>query len=147
MIKPCLYMIGSLRNEQIPIIAEQLRQATACEIFDDWWSASEDADEWWQQHEKFKGRTYQDAINGHHASHVFAFDYVHLNRSVGGVLVLPSGRSAHLEAGYLRGQNKRLYILFDKEPDRFDVMYRFANGGVHFTMDSLVQQINKDFTS
>ena len=140
-------MIGSLRNPEIPLVAKEIREKTQLEIFDDWWSASEDADEWWQRHANFKGETYEQAINGHHAMHVFSFDYAHLNRSHGGILVLPAGRSAHLEAGYLRGQNKRLYILFDKEPERFDVMYRFANGGVHFNMESLTKQINNDFNT
>lgn len=142
---PCLYMIGSLRNGRVPHIAEELRKATGFEIFDDWWSASEDADEWWQSHEKLKGRTYKEAFNGYHAKHVFAFDEHHLNRSDGGILVLPAGKSGHLEFGYLMGQGKRGYILFDHEPDRFDIMYRFANGGVHFDMDTLITQLKGDF--
>lgn len=145
MSKPCLYVIGSLRNPEIPKIAKAIRDATELELFDDWYSSSDDADDWWQSHERFKGRTYEQAINGYHASHVFAFDYLHLNRSVGGILVLPAGKSAHLEAGFLRGQDKRLYILFDKEPERYDIMNRFANGGVHFNLDSLITQIKNDF--
>jgi nucleoside 2-deoxyribosyltransferase len=138
-------MIGSLRNPHIPEIAQTLRVQTGLEIFDDWWSASEDADEWWQKHERFKGRSYADAITGYHAKHVFEFDYHHLNRSDGGVLVMPAGRSGHLEFGYLMGQGKRGYILFDEEPERFDVMYQFATGGVFFDMDSLVKKIQEDF--
>lgn len=141
----CLYMIGSLRNDQIPIIAQVLRDTTKLEIFDDWWSASEDADEWWQKHERFKGRTYQDAINGYHAQHVFSFDYHHLNRSSGGILVMPAGRSGHLEFGYLMGQGKKGYILFDKEPERYDIMYRFSTGGVFFNINEMIDKIKEDF--
>ena len=45
------------------------------------------------------------------------------------ILVLPAGKSAHLEAGYVKGQNKKLVILqlagFPK--GEFDVMYGFAD--------------------
>ncbi len=43
------------------------------------------------------------------------------------ILVLPSGRSAHLEAGYAKGQGKKLYILGGFEKGEFDVMYGFAD--------------------
>jgi len=45
-----------------------------------------------------------------------------------GVLVLPAGKSGHLELGYMIGQGKPGYILLDGEPERFDVMYNFATG-------------------
>ena len=140
-----IYIIGSLRNPEIPKLGKYLRDTTGIEMFEDWWSASEDADEWWQHHENFKGRSYQQAINGFHAQHDFDFDLVHLNRSDGGILVLPAGRSGHLEFGYLMGQGKKGYILFDEEPSRFDIMYRFANKGVFFTKEELGEQIKKDF--
>ena len=44
------------------------------------------------------------------------------------VLLLPSGRSAHLEGGYAKGQGKRLYILGDFRPGEYEVMYGFADG-------------------
>lgn len=31
-----------------------------------------------------------------------------------------------MEFGYIIGQGKKGYILLDKDPDRFDVMYGFA---------------------
>ena len=41
------------------------------------------------------------------------------------VLVMPCGRSAHLEAGYFVGANKRLIILIDEsEPE---LMYKLAD--------------------
>lgn len=43
------------------------------------------------------------------------------------ILILPSGKSAHLEAGYARGQDKELYIYGDFPKGEFDVMYGFAN--------------------
>ncbi len=51
------------------------------------------------------------------------------------LMVLPCGRSAHLEAGYGKGSGKDLYILGDFAPGEFDLMYRFADG--IFTMEEL----------
>ena len=34
--------------------------------------------------------------------------------------------SGHLELGWALGANKYGYVLFDKVPDRYDVMYKFA---------------------
>ncbi len=47
------------------------------------------------------------------------------------VLVLPSGRSAHLEAGYAVGRGKDL-VIYGQLPDgEFDVMYGFAQRRIH----------------
>lgn len=44
------------------------------------------------------------------------------------ILILPAGNSAHLEAGYAKGQGKKLIIYRDKfPPGEFDVMYGFAD--------------------
>ena len=53
------------------------------------------------------------------------------------MLVLPAGKSGHLEAGYLIGQGKPVYILLAGEPERFDVMYNFA-AGVYTSLDELI---------
>jgi nucleoside 2-deoxyribosyltransferase len=44
------------------------------------------------------------------------------------VMMLPCGRSAHLEAGYAVGKGKKLYILGLFPKGDFDVMYGFADG-------------------
>lgn len=45
------------------------------------------------------------------------------------VLLLPAGESSHLEAGYVKGQGKKLVIfaLRGFQPGEFDVMYGFAD--------------------
>lgn len=42
------------------------------------------------------------------------------------VLVLPCGRSAHLEAGYFIGAGKRLHILLDAAKFEPELMYKMA---------------------
>jgi len=44
------------------------------------------------------------------------------------VLLLPSGRSSHLEGGYAAGQGKDLYIYGEPVPGEFDAMYGFSRG-------------------
>lgn len=44
------------------------------------------------------------------------------------IMVMPCGRSSHLEAGYAKGQGKLLYIYGDFPKGEFDVMYGFADG-------------------
>ena len=44
------------------------------------------------------------------------------------LLVLPAGNSAHMEAGYKRGQGGNLFIYGPFPKGQFDVMYGFANG-------------------
>jgi nucleoside 2-deoxyribosyltransferase len=57
---------------------------------------------------------------------VFEYDRGHLDRCDAALLVLPAGKSGHLELGYMAGRGKPVYIYFPSEPERFDVMYKFA---------------------
>ena len=134
-----VYCVGSLKNPLIPDVANQLRQA-GHDAFDDWWSSSEDCDDWWQAHEQKRGRTYKEAIYGYHARHVFDFDKWHLDRAEAGVLIMPAGRSGHAEFGYLAGQGKPVFILFQEEPTRFEVMHLFATA-ICFSVDELLVEL------
>jgi len=44
------------------------------------------------------------------------------------VVVLPSGRSAHLEAGYMKGKDGRFFVYGPMVKGEFDAMYVMANG-------------------
>ena len=134
-----LYLIGSLRNPEIPYIGNRLREI-GFEVFDDWFAGGKIADDEWQAYETVRGHSYKQALRGYAASHVFDFDIHHLNRADIGVLVLPSGKSCHLELGYLIGQGKPGYVLFDSVPERFDVMYKFATN-VFFDLEELLNDL------
>lgn len=121
-----LYVIGSLRNEEVPRIADYLRTTTEWDVFDDWYSAGPTADDCWRDYEKGKGHTYRQALMGHAAQHVFEFDKHHLDQSDAALLVLPAGKSCHLELGYMVGRRRPTFILLD-EPDRWDIMYNFVD--------------------
>lgn len=127
MVAKHIYLIGSLRNPQVPEIAAKLR-AEGHEVFDDWYAAGPEADDCWMRYEQARGHDFAAALAGFAGQHVYRYDKEHLDRCGVGVLVLPAGKSGHLELGYLLGQGKPGYILLDKEPERFDVMYNFASG-------------------
>lgn len=145
MTKPCIYLIGSLRNPDVPKIGDRLREA-GFEVFDDWFAAGPIADDSWMEYEKGRGTHYKDALNGYAAKHVFEFDYHHLNRADIGLLVLPAGKSGHLEIGYLSGKRKPTYVLFHEEPERWDVMYQFMDG-VYFNLEELTNELKSRFFS
>jgi|CXWL01.1.fsa_nt_gi hypothetical protein len=139
----CIYLIGSLRNQAIPEIAQKIR-ALGLEVFDDWHAAGPEADDAWQHYETSRGHDYKQALKGWAARHVFGFDYHHLSRASAAVLVLPAGKSAHLEAGWMIGKGKPVYFLFDKAPERFDQMYAFAlttGGDIFFNEKDLLDEL------
>ena len=125
MSKPLVYLIGSLRNPEVTKIANSIREL-GLDVFDDWMAAGPEADDYWQKYETGRGHSYRQALAGRAATHVFGFDKHYLDLATAGVLVLPAGKSGHLELGYLIGQGKPGYILLEKPPERFDVMYKFA---------------------
>lgn len=134
-----IYLIGSLRNPEVPEIAIQLRDG-GHHVFDDWWSAGPEADDKWQEHCAIRGMTYCQALATPHADCVYEFDRQWLTAADTVVLVLPAGKSGHIELGWALGQGKRGFVLFDKEPDRYDVMYRFATGVV-FSVEELLEEL------
>lgn len=141
--KTSVYIMGSLKNPEIPNIGNELRKL-GFDAFDDWFSPGPEADDFWRNYEKSKGSTYGEALQGWAGKHIFEFDKYHLDRCDIGVLVMPAGKSCHMELGYLIGSGKKCYILFDKEPERWDVMYIFcmSNGGkVCFSLDELKQEL------
>jgi hypothetical protein len=140
----CLYLIGSLRNERIPVLANKIRKDNPdFEVFDDWYSAGPEADDYWKAHQRSKGLSYREALQGFAAKNVYNFDKRHLDRSSHALLVLPAGRSGHMEIMYAAyGVGASAAILLDEKDDRWDVMYQFIPNILHSD-----KEINKWLTS
>jgi hypothetical protein len=136
-----IYIIGSLRNPEIPNIGNAIRKL-GYDVFDDWHAAGPHADDEWLRYEKQTGKDYGSALKSYAAQHVFEFDKFHLDRCDSAILVMPAGKSGHLELGYVSGKGKPTYVLFDHEPERWDVMYQFATGGVFFSLESLLEGLS-----
>ena len=140
-----IYLISSLRNRADTIyIANELEKQTGVEIFDSWLAPGPEADDMWKEYEQARGRSYEEALKGHAAQHIFDFDKFHLDRCDGCILLLPAGKSAHLELGYMLGTGKPGYILMDKKSikSRWDVMNIFATK-VCFSFDELLRVLKK----
>ena len=135
-----LYLIGSLRNPEIPKMAQEIRKLGFI-VFDDWYAAGPEADDKWRDYEKARGHTFLEGLKGLAADHVFRFDKKHLEECDVAVLYLPAGRSGHLELGYVIGQGKPGYILLDN-PERWDVMYLIARGVFH-NLNELKRELRK----
>lgn len=121
-----IYLVGSLRNDRIPIIANKLRD-DGHDVFDDWHGAGEHADDSWRDYEKTRGRNYQEAIKGKAATNICEFDRSNILASDTIILILPAGRSGHMEVGFAAGAGKKTHILLDADYDRWDVMYRLVD--------------------
>lgn len=121
-----VYLVGSLRNPLVTRIAAQLR-TLGLDAFDDWHAAGEHADDAWRDYEIGKGHSFIEALAGVAAQNVFDFDYRNIFMADAVILLLPAGKSGHLEFGYCVHANKPAVILLeDSDAERFDVMYLFA---------------------
>jgi hypothetical protein len=134
-----IYLIGSLRNPEVPKLAEVIR-SLGHDVFDDWYAAGPEADDYWQKYEQSRGHTYMEALEGHAAQHVFEYDKTHLDRCDAAVMLMPAGKSGHLEFGYMIGQGKPGFIVLGATVDRWDVMYKFATK-VFFGTEALIARL------
>lgn len=146
-----LYVASSWRNPIQPSLVDDLR-AQGHEVYDFRhppggdhlgfsWS---DVDPDWRL---WTPEEYIEALEHPVAQAGFDSDFAAMQWADGGILVLKSGRSAHLEAGYFVGAGKPLWILLD--PDEFresrsehvvELMYKMATG-VYSTIDGLMHAV------
>ena len=140
MSSPIIYLIGSLRNPEIPAIGNRIREE-GFEVFDEWHSAGPEADDYFKAYHIERNITYDQALKGYAAQHVFNFDKRHLDRADMAILVMPAGRSGHLELGYMAGKGKPTFVLLEEGNDRWDLMLQFANG-VFFNVKELIEELN-----
>jgi hypothetical protein len=136
-----IYLIGALKNTKIPLYGNRLR-AEGYDIFDDWISPGPEADTYLYEYEKLRGHGYKEALRGYAAQHNFTFDKFHIDRCDAAIMVMPCGKSGHLELGYAIGCGKPGYILFEEEPARFDLMYNFATD-IFFDIEDLISELRK----
>ena len=135
-----IYVASSWRNQFYPSVVTRLREA-GHEVYDfrnpphggagfHWTDVDENAPSW----------TFPEYAEGlHHplAERQFAADLEALDWADTCVLVLPCGRSAHAEAGWMSGRGKRtlVYIPEMVEPA---LMYKLFDGVVG-SMEELIE--------
>lgn len=114
-----IYLASSWRNPSQPELVQKLRDA-GHEVYDfrnppngTGFSWSEISPDW----EKWTAQEYIDALKHPCAQRGFWSDYAAMNWADTFVLLLPCGRSAHLEAGWAMGRGlDTLIITQDGEP-------------------------------
>lgn len=121
-----LYLIGSLRNPAVPRVAAALR-LDGFDVFDEWHSAGPKADDHLWEYAQARGLSYAEALQLPAARNAYLFDKRHIDAADAGVLVMPAGRSGHLELGYMVGAGKIGIVMLDEVPERLDIMYQFAS--------------------
>jgi hypothetical protein len=142
-IKKVVYIIGALKNWKVIDLANKLGKTfPKCEFFCSWITPGPEADEYLRKYGKRKGLDYKQTLQDWGARHVFNFDKTHIDRSDIVIMLMPCGKSGHLELGYSIGKGKLGYILFPREPKRIDVMYQFATD-LCFSTDELIKALRK----
>lgn len=140
-----IYIVGSLKNWKIVGLTNEL-QKLGFDVFSEWLTPGPEADTYLLKYAKMRGWSYKQALNSYAATHVFNFDKYHIDRCDLAIMVMPAGKSAHLELGYITGTGKPGYILFDREPKRFDVMYKFATD-VFFAKVDLIHELRRKYAT
>lgn len=123
-----IYVASSWKNWQQPIVVQCL-EALGHSCYD----FKKDGFSWKEVMPNYDGGTvheqeYLDALKHPRSVEGFNRDYDHLRRADITVLVLPCGRSAHLELGMAIGMHQRTAIYLDGEPNEGqvtpDLMYK-----------------------
>lgn len=127
-----VYVASSWRNEQQPAAVKLLR-AAGHEVYDfrhpapgyDGFSWSRIDPHWraWSS-KHYMHELYCNPL----ARRGYEVDYTAMQAADTCVLMLPCGRSAHLEAGWFAGAGRELWIVLGPEPAEAELMYRMATG-------------------
>lgn len=138
MSKPKIYVASSWKNVILVRMEAAYMRNRGCEVdcfADDstgrftfcWTEMTRDKETWEQLSARLDAQMF---LRYDKTKKAFAEDKKWLDWADTVVLILPAGKSAHLESGYGKGQGKRLFIYspggFQK--GEFDVMYGFADG-------------------
>ena len=125
-----IYVASSWRNEYQPMVVEVLR-SMGHDVYDfrnpeegnDGFAWS-DIDENWQQ---WSPKQYVNAMSHPVAEYGFNLDFKGMKWADYCVMVLPCGRSANTEAGWMKGAGKKVYVLqlMQQEPE---LMYKIHDG-------------------
>lgn len=140
------YVASSWRNSEYPDLVQRLREQQF-EVLD--WrnpSPGNHGFAWQQIDENWKawGPTeYRLRLSHKIAVDGFTSDYHFMEQADICILLLPCGKSAHLEAGWFIGMQKPTYILLEDsltvEPE---LMYKLADK-VCLTIEELLEQLEK----
>lgn len=144
-----IYVASSWRNQHYPQVIEAIRDA-GLPFYDfrnplpgsygfSWREIAPDFEQW-------DPETYVRALDHPIAQAGFQNDFSAMCAATCGVLVLPSGRSSHLEAGWIVGRGLPLYVYLP-EPVEPELMYLIAGppGRICLTLDALIERLRERY--
>ena len=121
-----IYLASSWRNEEQPFYVAALRK-DGHEVYD---FRTQNAAFGWEQldskYQNWSADEYIAALSHPLAEVGFENDFSAMVRADTGVLLLPCGRSAHLELGWMAGQGKRTVIV-TKDGEEPELMAKMAD--------------------
>lgn len=133
-----IYVASSWRNPIQPVVVSMLRRERH-EVYDFRNPESDGGAFSWSEvadpHENFDPDIWQKWTNTEAIAALehpiarggFASDWTALTRATCGVLVVPSGRSAHLEAGVMVGMGKPVAVLLTAPGQEAELMYAMTD--------------------
>jgi hypothetical protein len=136
-----VYVASSWRNIRQPDVVARLRGAGHT-VYDFKNPAPGDHGFGWRQcaapEQLADGRRFRDEVLTHPVARAaFAKDMGALHAAKATVLVLPCGRSAHLELGYATGAGQRTVVLLDEPMSEPELMY-LMNSQICTSLDEVV---------
>ena len=140
-----IYVASSWKNERQPGVVDVLRaHGHAVYDFRNPRPGADDNGFHWSEidagWESWTAGEYRDALEHPLAREGFLKDFRAMDYVDTCVLVLPCGRSAHLEAGWFVGVRKPLIILLDGDEVVPELMYRMARK-IALDMDEVLREL------
>lgn len=93
-----------------------------------------------KEHNKWTCSDFKKALNHPETIKAFQKDFQAMQEADFCVLLLPCGRSAHSEAGWMKGKGKKVFILDLSENPKPELMYRMYDDYLTETME-LIERI------
>ena len=143
-----IYVASSWRNSYQQFVVADLRQA-GYEVYDFKHPAQGNAGFHWSEIDPnwqgWSTQQYREALKHEYAQFGFNRDFDAMKGADACVLVLPCGRSAHLEAGWMKGAGKKVVALIPPgckiEPE---LMYNLLDG-VAFDMPEVLAMLKTKY--
>lgn len=144
MTKFKIYLASSWQNKEYEQVLNILR-LEGYETYDfkhpenkelssfDWEKLDKECDSW-------NCSDFRKALNHPETIKAFNKDFQAMQEADFCVLLLPCGRSAHSEAGWMKGNGKKVFILDLSENPKPELMYRMYDDYLTETMD-LIERI------
>ena len=137
-----IYLSSSWRNPYQPLVVKALREA-GHEVYDFRNPSSGDEGFKWKNvdglWEKWSNDDYINALNHPVAERGFKNDFDAMAWADVCILLLPCGRSAHSEAGWMQGAGKPTYVILTEKQEP-ELMYKLF-AGIFTKIEDLISSL------